>query len=518
VFSSLSVTALRDRTSPLRPLVHLSMAPAMKWMAKKTTESEEKPAKGKGAGSKGQKKETKGESSKGSDRGKEKGSQSWWNDGWNDSSYDSWWNDWKSKPKKGKSEEEKGSKGKSKGKHEERESSDDKKGKGKGKGRSEKGDWPPVNGAKTVAEVEAEMAKSKIERVKRNADSGGKQPVEAKGANCQVHKHSGMGCAVVSLAAADTREAIMCYAEKTFGRSAAGKLEMDISDVKVQLKRHKDKGTGREVLTDIFVAWGHQQEKDSPLTVDEIADYFDKLYEDAMNAPPGAPGPALNSAVPGAAAMLGRGPGGPRPPPPPAMAHHMPHHPAMQPNPYYNAMYGAMMNPAMNPYMQQQIAAQQAQAQAAAYAAAYHQQMQQQQQYNMFYDAKGKWGGKGMKGGGKGKDKGVDDAAAAAAAAAAAVPPGPEVPAVPAEGEAKPEAVVAEGSDPAAAAAAATAAVQAAVPDFSPPKPRLLQIVDPSSGKPIDTIGMNFEPRKPSTPLQIKNPTTGEAVDMEAKS
>ena len=37
-----------------------------------------------------------------------------------------------------------------------------------GKGRSEKGDWPPVNGAKTVAEVEAEMAKSKIERVKRN--------------------------------------------------------------------------------------------------------------------------------------------------------------------------------------------------------------------------------------------------------------------------------------------------------------------------------------------------------------
>lgn len=51
----------------------------------------------------------------------------------------------------------------------------------------------------------------------------------------QVHKHSGMGCAVVSLSAAETREAIMCYAEKTYGRSAAGKLEMDIADVKVQL-------------------------------------------------------------------------------------------------------------------------------------------------------------------------------------------------------------------------------------------------------------------------------------------
>ncbi len=61
----------------------------------------------------------------------------------------------------------------------------------------------------------------------------------AKISPVQVHKHSGMGCAVVSLAAADTREAIMCYAEKTFGRSAAGKLEMDIADVKVQLSLGK---------------------------------------------------------------------------------------------------------------------------------------------------------------------------------------------------------------------------------------------------------------------------------------
>jgi len=30
------------------------------------------------------------------------------------------------------------------------------------------------------------------------------------------------------------------------------------------------------VVTDIFVAWGHQQEKDSPLTVDEIAQFFDQ--------------------------------------------------------------------------------------------------------------------------------------------------------------------------------------------------------------------------------------------------
>ncbi|CAJ1437884.1 unnamed protein product [Effrenium voratum] len=65
-----------------------------------------------------------------------------------------------------------------------------------------------------------------------------------------------------------------------FGKSEKGKLEMDIADVKVQLKRHTDKTTKQEVVTDIFVAWGHQQEKDSPLTVHEIAERFDKLYQD----------------------------------------------------------------------------------------------------------------------------------------------------------------------------------------------------------------------------------------------
>ncbi|CAK9014855.1 unnamed protein product [Durusdinium trenchii] len=468
------------------------MAPAMKWMAKKT-ESEEKVTKGKG-----KKKDTKEKEESGRKGGG--GGGNWWNDGWND--YSDWggWHDWgtKSKPKKGKGDDEK-PKGKSKGKHEDREPEEKPekgKGKGKGKGKSEKGhdrDWgPPVNGAKTVAEVEAEMAKGKIERVKRNADSGGKQPVEAKGTHCQVHKHSGMGCAVVSLEAAQHREAIMNYAEKTYGWSPLGKLEMDIADVKVQLKRHKDKSTGREVLTDIFVAWGHQQEKDSPLTVDEIAEFFDKLYEDAMSSPPseGAPMGAAQAAQAFQAQMLR---GGVRAPPPPMHAHPHPGapHAPPPPNPYFNAMYNMMHNPhmgaGMNPYMQHSFAAQQ-QAQAAAYAAYQHQMQQQYMQ--MYGDGKGagKWG-KGPKGAGKGKSP--EEGAAPAAA--------------PAEGEAVKAEASADGDT-------------SAVPDFSPPKPRLLQIVDPASGKPIDTIGMNFAPRKPSTPLPITNPKTGEAVAVEPES
>jgi len=49
-------------------------------------------------------------------------------------------------------------------------------------------------------------------------------------------------------------------------------------------------------------------------------------------------------------------------------------------------------------------------------------------------------------------------------------------------------------------------------PDYAPAKPRLLPIVDPNSGQSINTLQMNFEPRKPSSPLKIINPSSGEAV------
>eukprot|EP00439_Symbiodinium_sp_Y106_P046263 s1708_g5.t2 len=406
---------------------------------------------------------------------------------------------------------------------------------------------------KTVAEVEAEMAKGKgkIERVKRSPDSGAKQPIETKGEICQVHKHSSMGCAVVSMQSASMREAIMNFAEQRFGRNAAGRVQMDIGDVKVQLKRHTDKQTKREVVTDIFVAWGHQQEKDSPLTVEDIAERFDQLYQEALKSP-AAETPA--SQAPASApltAQLGQahpllGPGMRVPPPPPQIpgmpqvpphAHavpqaphaHAPHAPPPG-NPYYNAMCNMMSNPAVNPYLHQQFMAQQA-----AYAA-YQQQLQQaaqhQQLMQMYGDPKGGKFGKGKAAGkdGKGKDgkegKGKDPMAEGAPAYAAvpAVPEqAPEVAPAPAEAPAAAAPAAAaesiDGAAPAdpAAAAAAAASVPATVPDFTPAKPRLLQIVDPNSGKPIDTMGMNFVPRKPSTPLQITNPNTGEAVAIETK-
>mmetsp|Transcript_6309 Transcript_6309/g.11824 ORF Transcript_6309/g.11824 Transcript_6309/m.11824 type:complete len:678 (+) Transcript_6309:71-2104(+) len=442
-------------------------------------------------------------------------------------------------------------------------------GKGKAAGKGKKGDRdeyrkdtrdeprsadPRVGGVKTVAEIEAEMkddGKPRIEKKVRGPEHMGKQPVEAKGDHCEVHKHSGMGCAVVSMDTAAAREALFRYAEIRFGTSAPdNRVKMDIGDVTVQLKRHTDKSTKREVVTDVFVAWGHQQEKDSPLTVDEIAEAFDKLYSEALAA-----GPGVNQALPAQTAaaaaaaqltaalaagqnpMLGMG-GRPMVPPPPT---HLPQMGQQMPNmamagqtapgsaaAYYDyaqraAMYNMyMQNPqAMQMYQQQMMAQQQA---AQAYVQQQQQMMLQQQQLQRQlqeqHQPQPRKGGKG-KGGEKGEkgDKGKGAAASSAPAAgpvaaggqgaaaqvAAAVPSAaapaaeaPEAPATPTK--------AADGDDK-----------EEVVRDYAPAKPRLLAIVDPVSGKPIDTIGMNFAPRKPSSPLKIINPSSGQAVELEEK-
>ncbi|CAE7721273.1 unnamed protein product [Symbiodinium sp. CCMP2592] len=470
----------------------------MKWAKK------EEPKEGKG--------DRKGE-------GKRKGGKSAraeeedWSWTWTADSYSDWWswNDWgwDTKPSKGEAKEGKGKeKGKSKDSGKKGKGAKDdgeEKGKGKGKGKSEdskgkkggkgfakggeskgegsrKGDAPPS--PKTVAEVEAEMAKGKgkIERVKRSPDSGAKQPIETKGEICQVHKHSSMGCAVVSMQSASMREAIMNFAEQRFGRNAAGRVQMDIGDVKVQLKRHTDKQTKREVVTDIFVAWGHQQEKDSPLTVEDIAERFDQLYQEALASPAVEVPPA---SIPGAAGKAEAA----APPPPPASAAG-PAGAAAAANPYLSAMTS---NAAMNQYLQQQYLAQQAAAMA------YHQQFAQQLM-QMYGNQGAPWGkaGKG-KGFGKGKD-GKDGKGKAAGESAPFSAPAPAD----------------DVQETGAGGAGGAAEEGGGLADFTPAKPRLLQIVDPNSGKPIDTMGMNFAPRKPSTPLQITNPNTGKAVAIEA--
>lgn len=143
--------------------------------------------------------------------------------------------------------------------------------KGRGRGRDgDKGDRD--KGKRAAAAVDEEGEKERLERLDRSDDPR-RQPMEEVGENVTVRKHSSMGCAVVSMKDTRVREAIL--------RLGA---EIMISGIKVQMKPHTDKETKMEIPTDIFVAWGRQVEKTSPLSERELTKYFDTKHQDFLAA------------------------------------------------------------------------------------------------------------------------------------------------------------------------------------------------------------------------------------------
>lgn len=131
----------------------------------------------------------------------------------------------------------------------------------KGRGKGKKG---------KDREKGAEGEKERLERIDRSDDPR-RQAVEQVGEVVTVRKHSSMGCAVVSMTDVRVRQAIVAEGN-----------ECTINGLKVQIKPHHNKDTKEEVLTDLFVAWGRQVEKVSPLSEEKIAQYFDKKYKDII--------------------------------------------------------------------------------------------------------------------------------------------------------------------------------------------------------------------------------------------
>jgi len=120
-----------------------------------------------------------------------------------------------------------------------------------------------------------------------------KLPDEGSGKYCEVKKHSTMGCAVVTLTLNDIPNRSTVVQEiKT---KILGDVKVVLSGVTAQLKAHKNKDTNEEVLSDIFVAWGRQTEKSTPISISDIVNYFDdkvkrllpKLIMPKSSPPPG---------------------------------------------------------------------------------------------------------------------------------------------------------------------------------------------------------------------------------------
>jgi len=110
--------------------------------------------------------------------------------------------------------------------------------------------------------------KERIEKLDRSDDPR-RQAVEETGVNVTVKKHSSMGCAVVTLRDARVREAVL-----------RGGTETIISNIRVQMKAHMEKDTQKDVPTDIFVAWGRQVEKTTPLSERELVKHFDQKHQE----------------------------------------------------------------------------------------------------------------------------------------------------------------------------------------------------------------------------------------------
>mmetsp|Transcript_86823 Transcript_86823/g.250811 ORF Transcript_86823/g.250811 Transcript_86823/m.250811 type:complete len:489 (+) Transcript_86823:50-1516(+) len=182
--------------------------------------------------------------------------------------------------------------GNGKGKGKDAKGHGNEKGSGKGKGGKSKGnnrdhseeEGPALSGAKTVQELESDLLLAKL-ATKPASPQVGKQPLEAKGAHCEVKKHSEMGCAVVTMESAAAREVILNYIAPKPTTGDEGKKgerrEVTLGDHTAQMRPHIDKEKKEEVKTDLFIAWGHKSEKASPLAATTIVEAFDRLYREA---------------------------------------------------------------------------------------------------------------------------------------------------------------------------------------------------------------------------------------------
>jgi len=130
-----------------------------------------------------------------------------------------------------------------------------------------KADDSSIGGTSASLQRLAELADGSSSRVRKRHEDPKRQAVEKSGEFCSVRKHSSMGCAVVSFSCPEIRTAVL---------AEAGDIA-EIRGIKVQLQAHKDKG--KEVVTDIFAAWGRKVEKASPLSEGSLMAFFESLRD-----------------------------------------------------------------------------------------------------------------------------------------------------------------------------------------------------------------------------------------------
>eukprot|EP00928_Gymnodinium_smaydae_P052207 TRINITY_DN3599_c0_g1_i8.p1 TRINITY_DN3599_c0_g1~~TRINITY_DN3599_c0_g1_i8.p1 ORF type:complete len:223 (-),score=25.43 TRINITY_DN3599_c0_g1_i8:52-720(-) len=108
--------------------------------------------------------------------------------------------------------------------------------------------------------------------------------VYADGLSCSVRKHKPgqLGCAVIILPSRALREVVMHFAE--FKSKSHGTAPIELCQMNMTIRRHIDTRTQEDLPTDLYVFWGHKQEKAFRLPPQALADDFDRLINRARTA------------------------------------------------------------------------------------------------------------------------------------------------------------------------------------------------------------------------------------------
>eukprot|EP00928_Gymnodinium_smaydae_P082467 TRINITY_DN65804_c0_g1_i1.p1 TRINITY_DN65804_c0_g1~~TRINITY_DN65804_c0_g1_i1.p1 ORF type:complete len:330 (+),score=60.37 TRINITY_DN65804_c0_g1_i1:98-1087(+) len=102
-----------------------------------------------------------------------------------------------------------------------------------------------------------------------------------KGKHCKVQKHSSFGCAIVTLPTMGLRELLLASLTGQ-ERESDGATLFHVDGVVTTIKRHFDKETSKDVVTDVFVGWGRQTELATPLSAERIAAAIDKRIDGVL--------------------------------------------------------------------------------------------------------------------------------------------------------------------------------------------------------------------------------------------
>eukprot|EP00928_Gymnodinium_smaydae_P091076 TRINITY_DN7477_c0_g5_i1.p1 TRINITY_DN7477_c0_g5~~TRINITY_DN7477_c0_g5_i1.p1 ORF type:complete len:184 (-),score=28.04 TRINITY_DN7477_c0_g5_i1:269-820(-) len=98
------------------------------------------------------------------------------------------------------------------------------------------------------------------------------EEVAALGSYCSVRKHSRLGCAVVTFESESLRDAVLLYFQHNYEEEVAA---WQRSDIEVNVQQHVDKSTNDFGGTGLFVTWGRELEKMSPIPVQFLRERFD---------------------------------------------------------------------------------------------------------------------------------------------------------------------------------------------------------------------------------------------------